>query len=461
MKTFVNDDVIPYAREAEEAIISTLLFNGNHIEWLSGILTAEMFHRKSNALVYEAVKSLYDDGKPVDAITVTERLEKTGKLSDAGGKEHLRSMADKIVSTSSLEEYAMCVQDDYIARRYTEIGRDMIKAGMDESTDVLADLAETEEKLAALVDTMAGKSGVISLNDMLRSSYDRLYERRENYRNNTASGVDTGLYWLNRITGGWRRGNLIVLAGRPAMGKTAIALHFAKAAAKKGSRVLVFSMEMSTDELVDRLVISNTDIDSERFRTGNVEDSEMAQVDSSTNILYDLPVSVSESTSVTAAHVRARVREQCRKGCDLVIVDYLNLMIPEGKKNRNRENDISEMTRALKLIAIESHVPVIVLTQLNRECEKRQSRTPELSDLRESGSIEQDADIVLLCFRPAYYWKENDIDMPPEYRDKRNYGELIIAKNRHGRTGFVPFAHNDTISAIYDWNDESLPKNPF
>jgi replicative DNA helicase len=456
-------DVIPYAGDAEEAVISTLLFNGNHIEWLSEILSAEMFYRRPNALIYGAVKSLYDDGKPIDVITVAERLEKTGKLVEAGGAVYLRSMADRVVSTSGLEQHAMFVLDKYIARRLIETGQGMIQSAMDGQTDVMDCLVEAEKKLAGLGDVIAGKTGVATLNDLLKSAYSRMFERIENYKKNIAAGVDTGLYWLNRITGGWHKGNLIVLAGRPAMGKTAVALHFAKAAARKEFHVLMFSLEMSTDELTDRLVISGTDIDSEQFRIGNVE-SEIAKVDGSINRLYSLPVSVDENVAVTAAYIRARVREQRRKRCDLVIIDYLNLMIPEGRKNRNRENDVSELTRALKMIARESDVPVIVLAQLSRKCEERGSKIPELADLRESGSIEQDADIVMLCFRPGYYW--SDDNMPQEYRNtdgriKRNYGQLIIAKNRHGRTGFVEFAHNDTVSAICDWNNGSFPQNPF
>jgi replicative DNA helicase len=345
-----------------------------------------------------------------------------------------------------------------MARRLMETEQAMVKSAMDESADVMDNFVDAEKKMATIGEIIAGKKGVSTLDSLLQSAYDRMFERIENYKKNIAPGVDTGLYRLNRIIGGWHRGNLIVLAGRPAMGKTAIALHFAKAAARKDFHVLVFSLEMSTAELTDRLVISGTDIDSEQFRIGNVA-GEIRKVDESMAQLCGLPVVVDENAAVTAAHIRARVREQCRKRCDLVIIDYLNLMIPEGRKNRNRENDVSELTRALKMIAKESDVPVIVLAQLSRKCEDRASKIPELADLRESGSIEQDADLVLLCFRPAYYWSEEN--MREEYRDKRNYGELIIAKNRHGRTGIVPFAHNDTISAIYDWNDGKFSQNPF
>ena len=457
-KSMSTSNIIPYSKEAEEAVISTLLFNGNHIEWLSGMLSADMFYSQPNAHIYAAVKSLYDDGKPADVITITERLGRNGKLESAGGKNYLRALADKVVSTSNLEEHAAYVLEKHIARRMMEIGQTMIKGSMDEGMDVMDCFVDAEKQLASLGDVIAGKSGVATMNELLKSSYDRMFERIENYKKNIAAGVDTGLYKLNRLTGGWHKGNLIILAGRPAMGKTTIMLSMAKAAAKKDFDVLIFSLEMSTDELTDRLVISNTDIDSEQFRIGNVE-SEIPKVDESIGRLHHLPISIDKNVEATAAYIRARVREQRRKKCDLVIIDYLNLMTPEGKKNRNRENDVSEMTRALKIIAKESEVPVIVLAQLSRKCEERASKMPELSDLRESGSIEQDADIVLLCFRPEYYW--NDENMPDKYRGKRNYGELIIAKNRHGRTGIVQFAHNDTVSAIFDWNDEYLPQNPY
>jgi replicative DNA helicase len=336
----------------------------------------------------------------------------------------------------------------------------MVKSSMDGEMESMDCFVESEKKLISLGDVIAGKSGVSTMNDLLKNAYDRMFERIEKYKNNIASGVETGLYKLNKITGGWHKGNLIILAGRPAMGKTAIAINMAKAAAKKDFHVLIFSLEMSTDEIVDRFIMSNTDIDSEQFRIGNVE-CEISKVDESITRLYNLPISVDENAAVTAAYIRARVREQCRKKCDLVIVDYLNLMIPEGKKNRNRENDVSELTRALKMIAKESDVPVLCLAQLSRKCEERKTRLPELQDLRESGSIEQDADIVIFCFRPAYYWEENSDDMPEEYIGKHNYGRLIIAKNRHGRTGFVEFSHNDTISAIYDFGEDYLPPNPF
>ena len=458
--TSTCNSVIPFSKEAEDAVISTLLFNGNHIEWLSGMLIDGMFYQQQNACVYAAVRSLYDDGKPVDTVTITERLEKNGKLAAVGGAAYIRSMADMVVSTSNLEEHALYVVEKYIARRMMEIGQAMIKGSMDEGTDVMDCFVDAEKQLQALGDVIAGKSGIATLNELLKSSYDRMFVRIANYKKNVAAGVETGLWKLNRITGGWHKGNLIILAGRPGIGKTTIMLSMAKAAAKKNFHMLIFSLEMSTDELTDRLVISNTDIDNEQFRIGNVE-GEIAKVDESIGRLHNLPICVDESAAVTASYIRARVREQCRKRCDLVIIDYLNLMIAEGKKNRNRENDVSEMTRALKMIAKESDVPIICLAQLSRKCEERASKKPELADLRESGSIEQDADIVLLGFRPAYYWEEDDSKMPDEYRGKRNYGELIIAKNRHGRTGIVQFAHNDTISAIYDWNDGNLPPNPF
>jgi len=445
------NSIIPFSREAEDAVISTLLFNGNHIEWLSGILSADMFYMQPNACVYAAIKSLYDEAKPVDMITITDRLEKNGKLAVVGGKEYIRTLADKVVSTSNLEYHAKCVLEKYIARRMMEIGQDMIKNAMDESKDVMDCFVESEKQISALGDVIAGKSGVSTLNDLLKCSYDRVFERIEKYKKNSSSGVETGLYKLNRITGGWHKGNLIVLAGRPGMGKTTLALSMAKAAADKDFSVLIFSLEMSPDELTDRMVISNTNIDSEQFRIGNIVD-DIPEIDLSIERLYNLPITVDENSAVTAAHIRARIREQCRKKCDLVIIDYLNLMLPEGKKNRNRENDVSELTRALKIIAKESDVPIILLAQLSRKCEERSSKKPELADLRESGSIEQDADIVMLCFRPAYYWKENE--MREEYQGKHNYGELIIAKNRHGRTGIVPFRHNDTISAIFDWDDD-------
>ena len=452
------NSLVPYSKEAEEAVISTLLFNGNQIEWLSGVLSADMFYSQPNAYIYAAAKSLYDDSKPVDVITITERLERNGKLAATGGEPYIRSMADKVVSTSNLEQHALYVLEKYAARRLVESGQAMIKGAMDEEVDVMDCFVEAEKQLAALGDIIAGKSSVIGLNELLKQRYEHLLVRIENHKKGVASGVDTGLLWLNRITGGWHKGNLIILAGRPAMGKTTIALHFARAAAKKDFNVLIFSLEMSTEELTDRMIISNTDICSEQFRIGNVE-GELSKVDTSINRLYDLPISVDENAAVTAAYVRARVREQCRKKCDLVIIDYLNLMMPEGKKNRNRENDVSEMTRALKMIAKESSVPIIVLAQLSRKCEERRLRKPELADLRESGSIEQDADIVLLCYRPGYYWSPDDNNIPQEYQNNldklRNYGELIIAKNRHGRTGFVEFAHNDTISAIYD-RDSSI-----
>ena len=440
----------PHAVEAENAVISTLLFNGNHIEWISGVLTAEMFYKQSNALVYESVKSLYDEGIPVDAIAIVERLKKTGKLEEAGGSAYLKTLADKVVSMSNLENHANYILEKYIGRRMMEIGQTMIKYSLDETSDVMDSFVESEKKLAELGDVIAGKSSVATMNDLLKEAYDRMFERIEKHKKNIAVGIDTGLYRLTRITGGWHKGNLIILAGRPGMGKTTAALSMAKSAAKKGSHVLIFSLEMSPDELTDKLIISNTDIDSEQFRVGNVE-SEISKVDESIRSLQNLPIFVEKMSSVSASYIRSRVREQIRKGCDLVIIDYLNLMTPEGKKNRNRENDVSEMTRSLKMIAKESDVPIICLAQLSRKNEDRKNKKPELADLRESGSIEQDADIVLMCFRPAYYWDEEN--MPDEYRGKHNYGELIISKNRHGRTGITPFAHNDTISAIFDWND--------
>jgi replicative DNA helicase len=452
----------PQAVSEEDAIIIALLYHGGHIARVASILKPEMFYRQANGFIYEVILTMYDAGTPIELLAVERELRKTDKLSECGGWQHLEGMAERFIASGTaafLEEQAYAVREKYTLREMIRIGSELIKSAHDETLDV-QDVYATHLQAVQDVGTLiAGNDNTVTLREILRSAYSDMFKRMENFKKGVSTGIDTGLVRLNKYTSGWQPGSLIIVAGRPAMGKTALALHFAKTAGLKGESVLFFSLEMTAQQLADRLILSHTDIDGNRYRTGDLNEEDVRQVNESISLLEGGKITVDKSSSVYPSRIRSLVREQVRKGCRMVVIDYLGLVTPESKKKSfTRDNELGEITRALKLVAMENGVPVILLCQLNRKCEERPGKKPQLSDLRDSGNIEQDADVVLMVFRPAYYF--NDEDMPNQYRFsaggevKANYGQIIIGKNRNGVVGTIEFAHNDTMTAVYDWDED-------
>jgi replicative DNA helicase len=297
--------------------------------------------------------------------------------------------------------------------------------------------------MEALQETIIGQSDIKPLSEIMNLTVEAMYRRKLLAEKGVQSGITTGLADLDRITGGWQQSDLVILAARPAMGKTAVALHFARKAAEAGAAVAMFSLEMSAVSLGNRLALSQTDVDSDRFRLGKLSREEALDIENAASKLYHLPVYVDSNAAVTMGYIHSRCRMLKKKGkCSMIIIDYLQLAGEKGDRNRNRENEVSQMSREAKLIARELDVPVILLSQLSREVEKRSNKVPMLADLRESGAIEQDADMVIFIHRPEYYDKGAET----------GYGELIVSKYRNGKTGIVRFKYNESLTRIYDYD---------
>jgi replicative DNA helicase len=305
-----------------------------------------------------------------------------------------------------------------------------------------------ERRLMEIEESVFGQQEAMPISEAVRKSIEEMHLRMERFKNGLTAGVATGLHDLNRLTGGFQNGDLVILAGRPSMGKTALMLHFAKSAKVP---VTVFSLEMSDVRLSDRMILSETDIQAEGFRSGELDGAQVDKFERASRAIYSLPIYIDKNTGVNVGYIKSRARILHRQGkCEIVMIDYLQLIREDTKAGRNREQAVADMSKELKNLARELNIPVILLCQLNRELEKRTGHRPMLSDLRESGAIEQDADVVLFVHRPEYY----GVDVQDKAGNSEvNYGEVIVAKQRNGQRDVVcKFKHNGSLTQFYDYN---------
>lgn len=454
--------ILPNIPKAEEAVIGALLIEKEAFDRVSFLL-AEMFYRFEHQIIYEAILSLNKADRPVDIITVTEELRMVGKLDEVGGPYYIAKLSSTVASSAHIEEHAMLIKQKYIQRRIIELSHAIQTQAYDDTQDVGDTLFNAGKQIESLQEDMVGTKDIKSFSDVTQEAYVDIERRISLYASGAQTGITTGLADLNRITSGWQNTDLVIIAARPAMGKTAIALHFAKAAAKSGLPVVLFSLEMSSVSMYNRLLLSECDISPENLKSGKLDADDLHKIDQAASRLIDLPISLDDNAVLTMSKIRSKCRLlHKKKKCDMVVIDYLQLITGNRANNNIREQEISEMSREAKLMAKELNIPVLLLSQLNREVEKRPDKRPQLSDLRESGAIEQDADMVMFIHRPEYYGMS--------IKDKAgnpitNAGELIIAKYRSGAVGSVRFKHNDSLTRIYDYDTrghlEYIPDNPF
>lgn len=393
-------------------------------------------------IAYSAMKEIYEEGGSINIAFVGEKMRNmTSDWIDA--VLYLEGFAnDPSEYKDNTRQYAEIVREDFIRNEINVTISRLV------SINNTSEQGKLIENISTLVDESMNrrKSGSVKTLTEIGGEYYKLIGKRiDNYRNGVKTGVTTGLDELDRYTTGWQDGNLIILAGRPGMGKTAMALHFAKSAAKVGNHVVMFSLEMGNTQLYERLMSSVSNINLSNMRSGNVNEMDVSDYNNAVGILTNLPIIVDDDPSKTTGEIKRTLLSLKKNGeCDLAIIDYLQLLNVEkgGWKNATREQMISRATRELKIIAKEVCVPIIVLCQLSRAVESRASKEPMLSDLRESGSIEQDADIVLLVYRPEYYVTDG------LFNGDESEGVLIIGKNREGSTGRVMFKHNKSLTQI-------------
>ncbi len=419
--------VPPHDLEAEQAILGSMLTDKDAVISAIEVLREEDFYREDNKAIYEAIFNLYNRAEPVDIITVKSELESMGKFEQVGGLEYLAELPEKVPTTANAMKYIKIVEEKSTLRRLIRTANEIIDLGYDQTEDV-EDIMEGAEKKIFNIMQEKNQKGYSPLKDVLVESFtqlEELYNKKQH-----VTGVPTGFAELDYKTAGLHGSELILIAARPAMGKTAFALNIAtNAAVRANVPVAVFSLEMSKEQLVNRILCSEAMVDSNKVRTGKLEEDDWVKLAGAIGPLSEAEIYIDDTPGINVTEIRAKCRKlKLEKNIGMVVIDYLQLVQGSNKRNGSREQEISEISRSLKILAKELNVPVIALSQLSRAAEQRPDHRPMLSDLRESGAIEQDADIVTFLYRDDYYNKDSE---------KKDIAEVIIAKHRGGSTGTI------------------------
>jgi replicative DNA helicase len=417
---------LPHSIEAEKATLGSILLNREAIVAVAPWLVHDYFYMDRHAQIYEAMLTCYNARIPPDTRTVADELRRRDRLDGVGGIGYLSDLVDSVPTSYHVEYYARIVERTALLRKLIEAGGRIAGLGYNEKED-LEDTLDKAEQTLFEVSQRRSTQDFVAISQVIDSYYEQINYLQEH--RGEVVGVPSGFRDLDEITGGLQASDLIILAARPSVGKTSFVLSLGYNVATRHQRTVgIFSLEMSRDQLVQRLLSMDTRIDTHRLRTGHLNETELQTVMESMGRLADVPIYIEDTPGLTIMEVRSKARRlQSQVGVDLIIIDYLQLM--SGKRTDNRVNEVSEISRGLKALARELNVPVIALSQLSRAVEGRTSHVPMLSDLRESGSIEQDADIVMFIYREELYDKETD---------KKGIAELHIAKHRNGPIGVVP-----------------------
>ena len=420
------DRLPPNNIDAEQSVLGSLLIDRDAIIRVDSFLRPEDFYLPSNQVIFRAIKDLYQDRQPSDLVTLSDRLDHAGQLDQAGGTAYLASLLTAVPTSVHVEYYARIVERDAALRRLISAGTDIVEIGFEDSitTEIALDRAE---KLILQISQQRTTRDFVPLDEVLEGIFNRITPNGDN--RNAIVGVGTGYTDLDAMTGGFQRSDLVILAARPSMGKTAFALGITHGAALlHGKSVGIFSMEMSAEQLAYRLLSTETGIDSHRLRLGQVDDHEWERLSRALGRLSEAKIFIDDTAGAGIMEVRSKARRlMSEQGLDMIVVDYLQLM-SSNRRNENRVQEIAEISRGLKGLARELNVPVVALSQLSRAVETRSDHRPMLSDLRESGSIEQDADLVMFIYREEKYDEETD---------KRGIAEIILAKHRNGPVGSI------------------------
>ncbi len=420
--------VPPHDEEAEQAVIGSMLTDKDAVISAIEVLKAEDFYRDDNRTIYEATMGIYAKGEPIDIITVKDELTAMGKLEPVGGLEYLASLPEKVPTTANVEKYIKIVEEKSLLRCLIKAANELLDMGYSQNEEIETIMDSAEKKIFDIMQRKSQK-GYTSIKDVLLDSFTQLQELYNQKQRIT--GVSCGLADLDQKLSGFHKSDLVLIAARPAMGKTAFALNKAtNAAVMSNTPVVVFSLEMSKTQCANRILCAQAMVDSEKVQRGDIEDDEWSKLAIASGELSESAgIFIDDTPGITVAEIRAKCRKlKLEKNIGMVVIDYMQLIQGSGKSS-SREQEIAEISRSLKILAKEIDVPVLALSQLSRAPEARPDHRPMLQDLRESGSIEQDADIVMFIYRDDYYNR----DQAPT-----NIAEIIIAKNRSGSVGTVP-----------------------
>lgn len=452
--------VQPQALDFEAAVIGACLIEQDAFGQISDILKPESFYDSRHQLIFRAITSLAAENHPVDILTVTEKLKSEGSLDDAGGMVYISDLSLKVLSAAHIEYHAKVIAEKSLARQLITFSSNTLRDAFDEGEDVNELMQRTEGALFEL-SRFNMKKDYTQINPVLEEAYMMLMKAKNN--TDGITGIASGFDDLDNVTNGWQRSDLIIIAARPAMGKTAFVLSMAKNITVNMQRpVAVFSLEMANVQLVNRLIVNVAEIEGSKLRSGNLEKWEMGVIEKKIGELHDAPLYIDDTPSLSVFELRTKARRLVREhNVELIIIDYLQLMNASGMRFSSRQEEVSVISRSLKGLAKELNIPIIALSQLNRQVEGRvasqelgvDSKRPQLSDLRESGAIEQDADMVIFIHRPEYY----KIYQDAHGMDLRGLAEIIIAKHRNGATADVLLAFESNFARFSNRKDTAPP----
>ncbi|MFN2268221.1 MAG: replicative DNA helicase [Desulfonatronovibrio sp.] len=448
----VSSDLIrkmpPQNMDAEQAVLGGVFLSNNVLHSIVDILTEEDFYSPAHQIVYRTFLELYRTNIPVDLLTVHNELEKKGQLDNIGGPVYLASLTEAVASASNALHYAQIVKEKAIRRHLIRASTEIISQSYEPASDVSDLLDSSEQKIFAISESKS-KQGFRSSKELITDVFELLAKRVE--RKELVTGVPTGYQGLDEITAGFQPTDLIIIAARPSMGKTAFALNVAmRSAASHDVPIAIFSLEMSMEQLMMRMLCSFGKVDLKNLRTGYLDDEDWARLYQSADALSKAPIYIDDTPAISSLELRARCRRlKSEKNLGMVIVDYLQLM-RAGRRIDSREQEISEISRSLKALAKEIGVPVLALSQLNRKVEERTNKRPVLSDLRESGAIEQDADLIIFLYRDDAYNKKED-------NPRKGIAEIIVGKQRNGPVGMVELSFLERFTAFENLADIPPP----
>ncbi|GIP42514.1 replicative DNA helicase [Paenibacillus sp. J45TS6] len=422
------DRVPPQNLEAEQAVLGAILLQAEALITAMERVSTEDFYDKSHQLIYESMIQLSEDNQPIDLITLTSLMQDKGQLEDIGGVSYLAKLAQAVPTAANVDYYAQIIEEKSMLRRLIRTATTIVSEGYAGGEDVSGMLSDAERKILE-ISNRRSSSGFIAIRDVLMEVFDKVETLYQNKGNTT--GIPSGFVDLDKMTSGFQRNDLIIVAARPSVGKTAFALNIAQnVAVRANETVAIFSLEMSAAQLVQRMICAEANLDANVMRNGEFKgDDDWSKLTMGIAALSEAEIYIDDTPGITVADIRAKCRRlKKEKGLGMIVIDYLQLIQGRGKSGENRQQEVSEISRTLKQIARELDVPVIALSQLSRGVEQRQDKRPMMSDLRESGSIEQDADIVAFLYRDDYYNQDTE---------KKNIIEIIIAKQRNGPVGTV------------------------
>lgn len=451
MSDLFADRLPPQNVEAEQAVLGAIFLEPSSLTLASEILIPEDFYRAAHQKIFNVMLKLNDVGKAVDLITVTEDLAATKLLEDTGGVSYLSELAASVPTAANIEYYARIVEEKSLLRRLIRTATGIAQDGYSREDEVEALLGEAEKSILEVAQRK-NAGAFHNIKDVLVRTYDNI-ELMHN-RVGEITGIATGFAELDKMTAGFQRNDLIIVGARPSVGKTAFALNIAQnVATKTGENIAIFSLEMGAEQLVMRMLCAEGNIDAQRLRTGSLTDDDWGKLTMAMGSLSNAGIFIDDTPGVRVNEIRSKCRRLKQEhGLGMILIDYLQLIQGNGRSGENRQQEVSEISRSLKQLARELKVPVIALSQLSRGVEQRQDKRPMMSDIRESGSIEQDADIVAFLYRDDYYDKESE---------NKNIIEIIIAKQRNGPTGTVQLAfvkeYNKFVNLETRYGDTGVP----